>query len=404
MHRGTPHIAAAICLCVCILVCVTDTRAQAVSARLEGLVQDQSQAVIPGVTVVATNEATNISYESVTNETGRYVFVTLPPGSYRIQAELPGFKRAIRAGVLLQVGDARTVNVTLEPGDVAESVTVVAEAPLMDLTTTKIGAVIETRQILDLPLNGRNAMMLFYQAAGVNPLDELGGQQQRGSVDGLTPQTNHIKVEGVAASNTGFDFSPADPVVPVPMEAVGEYRITTSGGMADAGTGSGAKVSVTEGLKGMLLKDMRPLMRPGPTDEAGRLARHNRNANDPRDQATPRDMNRLLEMLWQGKVVDAEASNSMLELMKRCRTGAGRIKGLLPRDTVVAHKTGSLGGTVDDVGVIYLPENAGHVAISVMTKRALAESSDVERVVAEIARYAYDYFLFTAPPSMAKPE
>jgi beta-lactamase class A len=153
----------------------------------------------------------------------------------------------------------------------------------------------------------------------------------------------------------------------------------------------------TEKLKGMLLKDMRPLMKPGPTDEAGRLARHNRNASDPRDQATPRDMNRLLEMLWQGKVVDAESSTAMLELMKRCRTGAGRIKGLLPRDTVVAHKTGSLGGTVDDVGIIYLPNGAGHVAISVMTKRALAESATVERVVAEIARYAYDYFLFTAP-------
>jgi len=153
----------------------------------------------------------------------------------------------------------------------------------------------------------------------------------------------------------------------------------------------------TERLKDMLLKDMRPLMRPGPRDEAGRLARHNQNAKDPRDQATPRDMNRLLEMLWQGKIVDAESSNSMLELMKRCRTGAGRIKGLLPQGTVVAHKTGSLGGTVDDVGIIYLPQDAGHVAISVMSKRAMADSPDVERVVAEVARYAYDYFLFTAP-------
>jgi beta-lactamase class A len=108
-------------------------------------------------------------------------------------------------------------------------------------------------------------------------------------------------------------------------------------------------------------------------------------------------MNRLLELLWQGKAVDAEASKAMLELMKRCRTGNARIRGLLPRDTVVAHKTGSLGGTVDDIGIIYLPQGAGHVTISALSKRTLADSANVERVIAEIARYAYDYFLFTAP-------
>ncbi|MFN2447150.1 MAG: serine hydrolase [Vicinamibacterales bacterium] len=155
----------------------------------------------------------------------------------------------------------------------------------------------------------------------------------------------------------------------------------------------------TERMKTMLLPELRPLMRRPPLDEAARLARHDQNASDLRDQATPRDMTRLLEMLWRGSVVDPEASKAMLELMKRCRTGAARIKGLLPPDTVVAHKTGSLGGTVDDLGIIYLPDGAGHVAISVLSKRTLADSGDVERVIAELARYAYDYFLFTAPAS-----
>lgn len=155
----------------------------------------------------------------------------------------------------------------------------------------------------------------------------------------------------------------------------------------------------TERLKGMLLQELRPLIRRPPEDEAARLARDTRYAADPRDQATPRDMARLLELIWRGQAVDAEASKAMLELMKRCRTGAARIKGLLPRDTVVAHKTGTVGGTVDDVGIIYLPYDAGHVAISVFAKRTRADSEDVERVIAEIARYAYDYFLFTAAPS-----
>lgn len=244
MYRATLNIALAILMGAGLCASVTEAMAQAVSARLEGVVQDQSQAVIPGVNVVAINEGTNIASEAVTNETGRYVFVTLPPGNYKLQAELPGFKRAIRSGVLLQIGDAKTVNITLEPGDLSESVTVIAEAPLMDLTTTKIGAVIEQRQILDLPLNGRNAMNLFYLAPGVNPLDALAGQQQKGTVDGLAPNTNNLKVEGIFASATNFDQSPANSSTPVPMEAVGEYRITTSASLSDAGRGSGAKVSV----------------------------------------------------------------------------------------------------------------------------------------------------------------
>jgi hypothetical protein len=251
MYRAISRIAFAITVGVCLFASAKDGAAQAVSARLEGVVQDQTQAVIPGVGVAAINEGTNLKYDSVTNETGRYVFVTLPPGTYRVEAELAGFKRAVRTGVVLQIGDARTLNVILEPGDMNERVTVVAEAPLIDLTTTKIGSVIEQRQIVDLPLNGRNAMMLFYQAVGVSPLDQLdnapnartSSQQQKGTVDGLT-NSNNVKVEGIFASQSAFDWSPADPTVAVPLEALGEYRITTSGGLSDAGRGSGSKVSV----------------------------------------------------------------------------------------------------------------------------------------------------------------
>jgi beta-lactamase class A len=81
--------------------------------------------------------------------------------------------------------------------------------------------------------------------------------------------------------------------------------------------------------------------------------------------------------------------------MKRCRTGAGRIKGLLPPNTTVAHKTGTIGGVVDDVGIMYLPDEAGHVAIAVLSKQTRATDVEVERAIAQIARYAYDYFTFT---------
>jgi beta-lactamase class A len=158
----------------------------------------------------------------------------------------------------------------------------------------------------------------------------------------------------------------------------------------------------TAKLKDLPLKELQAARRsqqqeeqPQRTDEA-RWAADDRYAADPRDQATPRAFVALLDKIWRGEVVDRASSDAILETMKRCTTGAARIKGLLPRGTVVAHKTGSMGGVFDDVGIIYLPDNAGHVAIAVLTKSARAVSADAEKTIAEIARYAYDYFYFTA--------
>lgn len=160
----------------------------------------------------------------------------------------------------------------------------------------------------------------------------------------------------------------------------------------------------TAKLKDLTLKEIREAGRAGPpqagpqTDEA-RWAQDDRYAADPRDQATPRGFVTLLEKIWRGDAVDRASSDAILETMKRCTTGAQRIKGLLPRNTVVAHKTGSMGGVFNDVGIIYLPDNAGHIAIAVLTKSARAASADAENAIAEIARFAYDYFLFTTPPT-----
>jgi beta-lactamase class A len=155
----------------------------------------------------------------------------------------------------------------------------------------------------------------------------------------------------------------------------------------------------TAKLKDLPLKELEAARRSGPSgqqsDEA-RWAADDRYGADPRDQATPRAFVALLDKIWRGEAVDRASSDAILETMKRCTTGAGRIKGLLPRGTVVAHKTGSMGGVFDDVGIIYLPDNAGHVAIAVLTKSARAPSAEAEKTIAEIARYAYDYFYFTA--------
>lgn len=156
----------------------------------------------------------------------------------------------------------------------------------------------------------------------------------------------------------------------------------------------------TARLKGLTLAEIQKSLAPAApqvNSVEARFARDDRFAADPRDQATPQAFVTLLERIWRGEAVDKASSDAMLETMKRCRTGAGRLKGLLPAATVVAHKTGTIGGVVDDVGIIYLPDEAGHLAIAVMSKQTRATDAEVERVIAQIARYAYDYFTFTTP-------
>jgi len=115
---------------------------------------------------------------------------------------------------------------------------------------------------------------------------------------------------------------------------------------------------------------------------------------DRRDSATPDGMALLLHRLALGKTLAPSSTNLLLDVMRRCDTGESRLKGLLPKDTVVMHKTGSIGGTTNDVGIIRLPGGAGHVAIAVFIKASSAPVAQRERAIAEIARAAHDYFLF----------
>ncbi len=113
--------------------------------------------------------------------------------------------------------------------------------------------------------------------------------------------------------------------------------------------------------------------------------------SDSRDTATPLAMNGFLRAIYSGRAASAASTREMIEILLDCETGSSRIPGLLPEGTPVAHKTGTLGGAVADVGVLYLPEERGHVLLSVLT-RGVKEREKAERAIAEIARYAYDYF------------
>ena len=122
-------------------------------------------------------------------------------------------------------------------------------------------------------------------------------------------------------------------------------------------------------------------------------------ANDPRDTSTPRAMGSLLEKIWRGQAVGPENTELLIDIMLRVETGTARLKGMLPPATEVAHKTGTIGGTTNDVGIIYLPDDAGHVVTAVFVKNSDKEVPEREQVIAQIARAVYDYFLFTSEES-----
>jgi beta-lactamase class A len=115
---------------------------------------------------------------------------------------------------------------------------------------------------------------------------------------------------------------------------------------------------------------------------------------DPRDTSTPRAMTELLVKIWKGETLSEESTALLLDVLERVETGQARLKGVLPPDVTVAHKTGTIGATTNDVGIVYLPGDAGHVAVVAFVKDSERPIPAREAVIAQVARAAYDYFLF----------
>jgi beta-lactamase class A len=115
---------------------------------------------------------------------------------------------------------------------------------------------------------------------------------------------------------------------------------------------------------------------------------------DPRDTSSPDAMAALLVRIFRKEILKQESADLLLDILRRCRTGEARLKGILPAGTQVAHKTGTIGGSTNDVGIITLPDGAGNVAIAVFVKSSEKDAGARERGIAEIARAVHDFFLF----------
>jgi Carboxypeptidase regulatory-like domain/TonB-dependent Receptor Plug Domain len=213
--------------------------AQGAYAALSGIVKDSTNAVIPGVGVTALNVNTDVTYKSVSNDIGYYLFTSLIPGTYTITVQQPSFKSLERRGVVLQVGDHADVDLVLEVGQTSQQVTVTGLASAVRVDDAQTGMVIDNQRIQELPEYDRNVLAFAQLVANVNGTSEQAGQSTDFRINGGRSAQAEYYVDGTAVT-TGYAHNvPAS--IPS-MEAVGEFNVVTNGLSAEYGRLSGGGV------------------------------------------------------------------------------------------------------------------------------------------------------------------
>lgn len=232
-----------------LLVLSASLAAQEYRASLLGVVTDSSGAAVPQAAVRVTNIESGVASATLTNNDGSYLVPFLNPGRYSLAVELTGFKAYERSPIELRVNDRSRVDVTLEVGAVTDRVTVLAEAPLLEVSTASRGQSIENRKITDLPLSGRNPFGFTNLAAGVQYTGSLtgfgptdSGAMSSYSINGGRPGQNAFLIDGLSDQSITTVSNLA--YVP-PVEATGELKIQTNTYDAQYGRTSGGVISLS---------------------------------------------------------------------------------------------------------------------------------------------------------------
>jgi Carboxypeptidase regulatory-like domain len=232
-------------LCACPLA----AGAQQETATITGSVRDQSGAIVPKATVTVTNTQTNISVKTEADDAGFYVIPSLRPGEYSVTAESSGFQKIIRTGVTLQVAQVARIDLTLQAGQLTETVEVVAATPLLDTQTSSRGLVIDEKKIVELPLNGRDYNQLALLSPGVLPgTPRLASVNFKGvlNVNGNRTFNNVFLLDGVDNISYSNSFRGENVQLVQPsIEALQEFKIQTNAYSAEYGRSSGAVVNAT---------------------------------------------------------------------------------------------------------------------------------------------------------------
>src|SRR5713226_9769373 len=234
-------------LIVTVLLLLLPTFGQSTGGRIIGRVSDSTGAVLNGANVSLVNEATGVSRETKTDQSGDYAFVEVAPGNYRVEYTLQGFKKNIHTNVTLDVNQVLTLNATMQPGATQETVEVTSEAPLVDTTSTQLGAVVNDRAISQLPLNARDTYQFLQLQPGVTSTVGSGNQIVYGSdkagsvsVNGGRGRANNFSVNGGDANDQFVNL----PTVQPSPDSIQEFRVLTNTFDAEYGRNSGSVVNV----------------------------------------------------------------------------------------------------------------------------------------------------------------
>jgi len=222
--------------------------AQVDQGTITGVVQDVSNAVIPGVQVTLTDTDTGLVLQSKANGSGIYIFTPIKIGNYKISATSDGFATTTRENLHLDLEQRLNVVLVLKPGAVTETVTVTDEIPLLQTQEGSVGQVINTESLNDTPLNGRNWVYIAQLTAGVTP--PFGGTRGSGTGDflanGLSAEQNNFVLDGVDNNTNLVDFlNGASYIVRPPPDALAEFKIQTSNYNAEFGHSAGAVVNAS---------------------------------------------------------------------------------------------------------------------------------------------------------------
>jgi hypothetical protein len=223
--------------------------AQVDTGSIQGTIKDQSGAVIPGAKVTVTNEGTSLSLTTTAGPDGSYMFTPLKIGSYSVSAEARGFAKAVQSKLSLNIDQHIVVDLTLRPGGVTETIEVTAAPPLLQTQDTTVGQVVGSRDVNNLPLNGRNFTFLAQIAAGVNtPQADTRGNAASGAftANGLRPSQNNYLLDGIDNNSDNVDFlNGTNFVVLPPPDAIGEFKVQTDNYSAEYGRAGAAILNAT---------------------------------------------------------------------------------------------------------------------------------------------------------------
>ena len=219
--------------------------AQSGLGSILGSVKDSTGAAIPNAVLEVTNTATGVKISATATGTGDYTVLSLIPGSYTVTAQAPGFSKQVVSGITLTVDQQARVNITLKPGGASEIVEVTAGAVELDTDTSAITQLVSSKQVVELPLNGRNFMDLLFIGGGAVQTGSEQGSMRAGkgngiSINGSRPESNNYLLDGMLNTDQALNT----PSVVLSVDAIQEFKVLSETYSAQYGFGAN-QISIT---------------------------------------------------------------------------------------------------------------------------------------------------------------